>query len=94
MTMTVLAAVAQLERELIRERIKTALASKKLAAQKTNSEWKCGCPKRVKPEIETKIIQLHKKGKSIREIERTLNKAVGKPSIARVIAMHFGRRGY
>lgn len=83
MTLTVLAAVAELEKKLISERIKTALAVKKAVAQKTNSGWRCGRPP-LNNEVEAKVIQLRKNGKSIREISKLLGN-ISKSSVSRIV---------
>lgn len=82
-TLTILGAVAQLERELIRERIRNALAAKKLAAAQTGSKWKCGRPTVVSDEIARRVSELKAKGKSLRTIARILN--ISKSSVERVL---------
>jgi DNA invertase Pin-like site-specific DNA recombinase len=74
------------ERDLLRERIKTALAVKKMTAQKTGNGWRCGRPPLSK-EVQDKILILRKSGMSIRAISRELG--IGKTSAERAIR---GRR--
>lgn len=82
-TLTILGAVAQLERELIRERIRNALAAKKLAAQQTNSNWRCGRPPVLNLKVSTRVLELREKGHSIRAIARMLE--ISKSSVERVL---------
>lgn len=84
MILTVLSAFAQLERDLISERISHTLAAKKLVAQQTGSGWRCGRPMVIDKEIEQKIIDLGKSGKSIRTIAKELN--IGKSSVQRILS--------
>jgi DNA invertase Pin-like site-specific DNA recombinase len=85
MSLTVLSAVAQLERELISERIKTALAVKKKLSNDSGSGWKCGRPA-LSQEIEEKILELRSKGLSVREISKALGN-VSKSSVSRLIKL-------
>ena len=72
MALTMLSAVATLERQLISERIKTALAAKKITARETKSGWKCGRPKKVTDEMENSVNELRSQGMSFREIAQKL----------------------
>ena len=45
--LVVLGAVAGLEREILRERVKVALATRKLTAERTGNGWTCGRPRTV-----------------------------------------------
>lgn len=83
MVASVLASVATLERSIISERIKQALAARKITAKQTGSAWRCGRPTRVTPEIEAKILQLRADGLSLREIARKL--AISKSAVLRVV---------
>lgn len=82
-TLTILGAEAQLERELIRERIRNALAAKKLAAQQSNSGWRCGRPSVLNDNVTKRILELREKGHSIRGIARILE--ISKSSVERVL---------
>lgn len=82
-TLTILSAIGQLELELIRERIKTALASKKQHAIENNLPWTCGRPKVLTEDIENQIIALKSKGLSIRAIARLTK--VSRGSVERAI---------
>lgn len=82
MALTVLAGVAQLERELISERIKTALAVKKKLAENSGSGWRCGRP-RISKGIEDRVFELRSQGRSIRQIARDLD--IAKSSVDRIL---------
>ena len=82
-TLTILGAVAQLERELIKERIRTALAAKKLMAQQNQTNWRCGRPIVVTDQIEKRVHELRLKGHSIRAIARMLE--ISKSSVERAL---------
>lgn len=83
MCLVMLSAVAQLEAQLISERIKTALAVKKILAEKSKNGWRCGRPP-LDPELGEKVIQLRKDGKSIREISKQLGN-ISKSSVSRIV---------
>lgn len=85
-TLTILGAVAELEKNQISERIKIALASKKFMAKKNNTNWRCGRPPKITPDINQQVLEYRKKGKSIRWIARTLN--ISKSSVERVFRAH------
>lgn len=85
MIMTVLSAFAQMEREIIRARIRESLAAKKLLAVQTNNGWKCGRPQVVTEELIERIITLHNQGQSVRAIEKTIEKQVSHSTISKVI---------
>jgi DNA invertase Pin-like site-specific DNA recombinase len=78
-----LSAVAQLEAQLISERIKTALAVKKAVASKTNNGWTCGRPTLDSDLIE-KVIKLRNSGLSVRKISAEL-KTISKSSVSKII---------
>ena len=82
-TLTILGAVAQLEAQLIRERIRNALAAKKLIAQQNNTDWRCGRPSVVNEKIEKRTLELRAKGHSIRAIARMLE--ISKSSVERIL---------
>lgn len=83
MSLAVLAAVSQLESQLISERIRTALAVKRAIAMKTGNGWKCGRPSLEKG-IEERVISLRAQGKSIREISKEIG-SVSKSSVSRIL---------
>lgn len=75
------------ERDLLRERIKSALFVKKLAAQQTGNGWRCGRPTKLTPELATKVIELrYKNGLSIRQIAKALD--IAKSSVQRVLSQN------
>lgn len=82
-TMVIIAAVANLELDLIKNRIKTAMAAKKLAAAQAGVKWKCGRPEKLTPELRTEVLKLSASGKSIRVIAEQLG--LGKSSVQRVL---------
>jgi len=67
---------------LLKERIKSALYAKKLAAEKTG--WRCGRPQLVTPEIKEKVLSLRAQGLSIRKIEKAIDKKISHTAIGRV----------
>jgi DNA invertase Pin-like site-specific DNA recombinase len=81
--LTIFGAVAQLERELIRERIKNALAAKKLAAEKTGSGWRCGRPTVVTKDVEVAIYKLRRHGQSLRQIAKSVG--VAKTTVIKIL---------
>lgn len=85
MIMTVLAAIAQLEREITRQRIKESLAARKLLAAKTGSGWRCGRPQKVDPEVTKQVLDLRAQGLSIRAIETALEKRISHSTVAKII---------
>lgn len=86
MVLTVLAAVASLERQIISERIKVALKAKKILAEKIGSDWRCGRPTKVTKELTSRIIALHNSGQSVRKIENLINRQVARSSISNIIS--------
>ncbi|MEC7276478.1 MAG: recombinase family protein [Bdellovibrionota bacterium] len=84
-TLTILGAIAELERELTRERIRTALAAKKIEAKRLGKKWSCGRPKSTTEALRKQILELRAKGLSIRAIERRLDKKVSRTTIQRII---------
>lgn len=81
--MTVISSIAQLERSLISERIKNALAAKKMAAAVTGSGWRCGRLPAVNNETANQIFKLRHEGLSIRQIAKQLE--IGKSTVQRAI---------
>jgi DNA invertase Pin-like site-specific DNA recombinase len=69
--------VAQLDRDQIAERIKVALASKKIIAQQTNNGWRCGRPTKLTMELLNQIRALRANGTSIRKIAAQLGVSKG-----------------
>jgi len=79
---TILAAISQMERELISIRIKESLAAKKMAAKNNGTSWRCGRPP-LNKDTAVKVIELRDKGKSIRGIALELQ--IGKTSVERIL---------
>ena len=88
MTMTVLAAVAQLERDLTRQRVRETLAAKKLLAQQTGNGWRCGRPIKTNDDAINEVLSLRGRGHSIREIERMMDRRLSRGSIGRILQAH------
>ena len=65
---TVLAAMAELEADLIRERTREAMAAFKAGTRQTKSGRPVGRPRKVTPEIEERIRSLRKTGMKWRDI--------------------------
>lgn len=84
-TLIILGAIGQMEREATKERIRIALATKKLAAQQSGSSWRCGRPNAVDEKLETEILSLHAQGYSIRKIQKQLGKKIGHSTIGRIL---------
>ena len=83
MALTMISAVAQLEAELISERIRTSLAVKKTLASKFKNGWTCGRPP-ISEETKRKVIQLRDQGLSIRKIASTLGN-LSKTSVEKIL---------
>lgn len=89
--LTMFAAVAELERNLISERIRVALAVKKQAAQASGSGWRSGRPA-ISKEIKDEILRLRAEGLSIRDISKKLGMKVSKSSVSKVLNVEFVRK--
>ncbi len=85
LALTMLSAVGQLEKELISERIKTALAVKKQTAIKNGTDWKCGRPTKINSSLEKTVLDLRRQGISIRKIEETVGNKISRSTINRII---------
>lgn len=83
MALTMLSAVAQLEAQLISERIKTTLAVKKAIALKNQTNWRCGRPP-LDNEVKLKVFELRKDGHSIRSISKQLGN-LSKSSVEKIL---------
>jgi DNA invertase Pin-like site-specific DNA recombinase len=83
--LAILGAIGSLERATIRERIKTAMAVKKLVAHQAGLVWKCGRP-RALDENTLRVVQgLHKAGLSIRKIRTQIGGKAGVATIQSAI---------
>jgi putative DNA-invertase from lambdoid prophage Rac len=87
MTLTVLAACATLEKQLISERIKTSLAAKKFAAQESGSGWRCGRPSVTGSEVTKRVIELREQGLSVRQIAKKVG-TLSYGSVQRILKNH------
>lgn len=83
---TILAAISELDRNQIAERIRCALAAKKVIAERTGNGWKCGRPTKLSVELAAEIIRLRNEGQSLRQIARKLS--VSKTTVLRVVQNH------
>ncbi|MGE4233209.1 MAG: recombinase family protein [Bacteriovoracia bacterium] len=81
-TLTILGAVASLERELCAERVRSAMAAKKLTSHITG--WTCG-RRPLSKDVQDEILTLHHKGMSYRQISKMLSGRASKSSVDRVI---------
>ena len=86
MALTMISAVAQLEAELISERIRTSLAVRKALASKSNNGWRCGRPP-INEDTKKRVFELHKQGLSIRKIAATLGN-ISKTSVEKILKGH------
>lgn len=84
-TLIILGAIAELERELTRERIRTALAAKKLVAHQTGSGWRCGRPIKVNTDSVEQVLKLHREGLSVRKIEKAMGRAISRTTVHRIL---------
>ena len=83
MTLAVLSSVAQLERDIISERIKTAIAAKRLIAATQNADWCIGRPRILSSDLVQKVKDLRRSGHSTREVCSMLS--LSKGSVQRAI---------
>jgi len=80
MALTCLAAVATLEKSIIGDRIRVAMAMKRASAATTG--WTCG-RKPLPKEIADKVLELRESGMSIRAISRQVG--ISKTSVERIL---------
>ena len=80
MALTCLAAVATLEKSIIGDRIRVAMAMKRASAATTG--WTCG-RKPLPKEIADKVLELRQSGLSIRSISRQVG--ISKSSVERIL---------
>jgi len=83
MAFTMISAVAQLEAQLISERIKTSLAVKKALANKHSTTWRCGRPP-LPIETKLRVLELKDSGYSIRQIASQVGN-VSKTSVEKIL---------
>ena len=80
---TVISSIAQLEKSLISERIKNALAAKKLAAIASGSGWRAGRIPVATPDILKQVTQLREQSQSIRQIAKIVG--IGKSTVQKIL---------
>jgi len=79
---TMIGLLVSIERDLLRDRIKTALAVRKQAAAATGSGWRCGRPPKVNDDLIDAVKKLRASGSSIRQTAKALN--VSKTTVLRI----------
>jgi DNA invertase Pin-like site-specific DNA recombinase len=79
---TMIGLLVTIERDLLRDRIKTALAVRKQAAAISGSGWRCGRPPKINPELIDAVKTLRASGSSIRQTASALN--VSKTTVLRI----------
>lgn len=79
---TMIGLLVTIERDLLRDRIKTALAIRKQTAAATGSNWRCGRPPKINPELIDSVKKLRASGSSIRQTAKALN--VSKTTVLRI----------
>lgn len=82
---SIMSVLAELDREVISERIKTALRAKKIIAEQTGSDWSCGRKKVVTDEIIAEVLKLRSEGVSIRGIEKRMDRRVSRSTVERIL---------
>lgn len=86
--MSVIGAICEFERSLIRTRIKEALAAKRMLADQTGARFAIGRPRLLDDELVRRIVELRNGGISIRAIEAAIDKRVSRGSIERALKAH------
>ncbi len=79
---TMIGLLATIERDLLKDRIKTSLAVRKQAAIATGSGWRCGRPSKINSELIDAVKKLRAAGSSIRQTAKALN--VSKTTVLRI----------
>jgi DNA invertase Pin-like site-specific DNA recombinase len=74
----IMMSVAEMERNLIANRIKQALAAKKLEAKRTNNGWKCGRPNTIPSSTVAQVLQYRQDGMTIRQISSLTGVSTGR----------------
>jgi DNA invertase Pin-like site-specific DNA recombinase len=80
---TMVGLLATIERDLLKDRIKTALAVRKQSAGITG--WRCGRPPKINPELIEAVQKLRASGSSIRQTAKVLG--VSKTTVLRICRM-------
>ena len=65
---TCMLGLAEMERNLISERIRTAMAVKKAEAKRTSNGWRCGRPNTYSPGVAARIVALRASGLTMSQI--------------------------
>ena len=82
--LTILSALSAMERDILRDRVRTGMAMRKLAAEKLGQPWRCGRPP-ISKEMIQEVLRLRSAGCSLREIEKRLGRKISKSAIGRII---------
>lgn len=88
---SILGAVASLEKSLIADRIKSALAAKKALAIQNGTDWRCGRPKVINEETIEEVKRLRAEGVSIRQIAKRMDNRVSRTTVERILKMRKAR---
>lgn len=85
MALTMISAVATLEKQILSERVRSSMAARKLAAEQSGTAFKCGRPLLATKEMQKEVLALRDKGLSIRQIERALEKKISRGTVQRIL---------
>lgn len=90
--LTILSALAQMERSILADRVRVGMAMARLAHEKANpgKPWRCGRAP-IAPALIEEVLQLRAQGCSLREIQKRLDRKVSKASAHRIIHEHAER---
>lgn len=88
--LTVMSALAAMERDILRDRVRTGMAMRKLAAEKLGQPWRCGRTP-ISPELVDQVVRLRAHGFSMRDIEKRLDRKVSKAAVHRIVHEHSER---
>lgn len=82
---TVIAALAQMERELVSERVRQNIQTRRMLAQQQGLAIQIGRPSVMTDEMIQEVVRLHEQGMSTREVERALGRRVSRSTISRIL---------
>lgn len=77
--------LAECERQWISQRIRSALYTRRLAAEASGTKFNIGRPCVTNPEIEKRILELRAEGHSIRKIHQLLDRKIGTTTIGNIV---------
>lgn len=87
LALTLLSALATLERDVLRDRVKTGMALRRLQAQQAGVPYHQGRPP-IPDQLIHDVVRLREQGLSVRQIERALEKKISRSSISRILREH------